>query len=79
MCGGRPSPSCVNYGVNFTLSLGVLVGGALPLNLPSNILKATPLQLPEGTHQRDPREAERDLKGPAPESDLKEPANVWKM
>lgn len=46
------------------------MGGALPLNLPEHILKLTPLQLPEGTHQRDPREAEEDLKGPAPGEDL---------
>ena len=44
--------------------LDMCVGGALPLNLPLNILKVTPLQLPEGTHQRDLEEAEEDLKGP---------------
>ena len=47
------------------------MGGALPLNLPERILKVTPLKVPEGTHQRDLEEAEEDLKGPAPESDLK--------
>lgn len=47
------------------------MGGALPLNLPENILKPTPLKVPEGTHQRDLMEAEKDLKAPAPESDLK--------
>lgn len=66
---GAPCPT--NYGVSFTFGPVELVGGALPLNLPERILKVTPLQLPEGTHQRDLEEAEEDLKGPAPESDLK--------
>lgn len=61
----------INYGINFTFGPSMCVGGALPLKLPENILKPTPLQLPEGTHQRDLEEAEEDLKPPAPEGDLK--------
>lgn len=69
----------LSYGVIFSHSLVSCVGGALPLNLPERILKPTPLKVPEGTHQRDPREAEEDLKVPAPKRKLKELANVWKM
>lgn len=69
----------LDYGRENRYGLGVCVGGALPLNLPEHILKPAPLKLPEGTHQRDSREAEEDLKDPTPERKLKESANVWKM